>query len=329
MLINKAFTEKQCYKKIDIIEVLDKLKLNSLIYQDSEGKYCSELGKALLAWDDQKFKTKALKLLVYLKDNNRFLKKSSIEYVKCDSIEYLINILLKTDIEAFIAEQEIESDGSPLPFECVKPKEMVISKFYEKIEENEKVTVSGTLRKTDEFEKNILIPILENSKNRIEIYDRFIGRSGVNKQKQLSLNYKKTLEFIIDCFLKITDDKKVREFKLVTGTKDYRNIRDIERCLGDLMSTYDNRVNFNYRIELKDESRDEKRNENEVGELDHDRFLFTNVFDYKFEEGFGFIHGNGISSFKINHIKKGEARQVQNKAKALDTLLVISNKNKN
>lgn len=327
MLVLKTFTQKDCFKNFDITSILDKLILNSLIYQDSEGKYVNDLGNAILNWDHQKFKTLAFNLLKKLKYENRFLKNPKLIYSLLDSNDYIFKIFSNCDIDALITNTPKCLNKNDAPFEFIELKEFVLSEFYKKIKNNEKIRIEKKLREKLNFKNIILKPIMENSQNTIEIYDRCIVDSGIrfdqfSKKMILSPNYEYTIRFVIKSFLDFTKKSKIRIFQLTSGRKKPLDLKnEVVNCFIELMSPFNDEPNFDYRIVIRDMGKGIK--------LHHDRFLFTNVFDYKFEEGFGFFHESDLTSdFKISHIDKVEAIQVQDEAKKLESLLTIVFQNK-
>ena len=328
MFIVKVFTEQNCYQKSKELEDLDydpvinllrQLRINCLLYQDSEGKLAYEIGKCILKWSDEKqtVRKKAELLYAHLFKNNRFLKISELTYLDVSDLNKVLKILKDKEIEAVVTGKLCQLPEK-FPFiEFVDIKKISQSRIIKRIEECQEIEIKNEFKERNLFKTNVLKEIIENTKNEITIYDRHIGAAGLRKDDRgellLSTNYKETLNLLYEAFLEFTDKSRERKFVLITGIKhDRYSANDMKYVFEELIEPFKNEINFKYEIYVKKEKQGK--------ELKHARYLFSSIFDYKFEHGFGFLETNdseNVHNLEISVIPKEKVTAIK---KDLDEL---------
>ncbi|MCL1469147.1 hypothetical protein [Argonema antarcticum] len=291
----KANPENQSVHYGMMIGLLQDLEKNGVVLLDE-----TNCIKAALFQDignlPVKFRKKAEVLLKDLKKKNRFVELSLPDVFKpicknkpcqqCIRIgkEYLPPAILVS----YGCKECTETQLALFPsVEVIDVAEYRISNLFEShLKQVDRVFLNGE-SKQDKFEQEIFIPLFRDAKH-IKIYDRWIGRSALQPPDigQIGDNYKLTLEWIIDVFLRESRLGVSCVLEVYCGL-DTRNIcqakiRTFVASLRQFESEMRHTHSFpNFKLIIKKET--------QANQMPHDRYLITNQVAISIARGFDLL----------------------------------------
>jgi hypothetical protein len=145
--------------------------------------------------------------------------------------------------------------------------------------------------KQNKFEQEILIPLFRDAKH-VKIYDRWIGRSILTKNAD---NYKRTLKWVLDVFVRKSRLGKTGVFEVYTGFYTQKHPRqrplDVSNAVVALrrLETDMQQAHPKFRLILK--------NETQPKQLPHHRYLITNQVAVSIDRGFDLLLGKATSLY--------------------------------
>ena len=300
-----------------VIRLIQDLEKNGIVLVDDTHCTLAAMREDIKKWP-QKYITKAQKLLISLEKRDRFVEISLNDEVqaKCKNQQcqqcirmakiYLPPAIISSNHCNECAEKQIAQFPS---IEVVDVAEYSMSNFFEAhLNQNDHFFGKGELTQ-QEFDDKILIPLLRDAKH-VKIYDRYIGRSILNKK--VAKKYKFTIKWILDVFLRERGSKFKGVFEIYGGV----NIsKDIPKAKTDdaIVALREFEKDFkemypNFKLLIKDETKG--------SEMLHDRFLVTNQVAVSLGRGFNLLFGNPsrVQDVKIDYCSQpGEIEQAVKK----------------
>lgn len=273
-----------------VIGFLQKLEGNGIVLVDDTKCILAAIGQDIDQWPI-KFRKDAKELLTALRKKGRFVEKPLNDAVQahcqnqqCQQCIIMAKIHLPPAIissdhcNECVAKELTELHG----IEVVDIAEYSRSKFVkENLNQNDHLFVKGEL-KPKEFEDKILTPLLRDAKH-VKIYDPYIGRSILNKKS--AKQYKLTIEWILEVFLRERGSKLNGFFEVYGGVKISREISkpkipEAIAALRELEKEF-KEVYPNFKLIIKDETKHDV--------MLHDRFLVTNQVAVSVGRGFNLL----------------------------------------
>lgn len=278
-----------------VIRFLQDLEKNGIVLVDDTHCIRDAMIEDIKKWP-QKQRTKAQQLLIVLEKKGRFVKMSLNDEVQtnCQNQQcqqcirmakiYLPPALISSDHCKECAAKELTQFP---PIEVVDVAEYFMSKFFEEnLHLNDHFFGKGESKQ--EFEDKILIPLLRDAKH-VKIYDRYIGRSMLNKEKESANKYKNTIQWILEVFLRERCSKLNGVFEVYGGINSSKKIPKSRiaaaiNALRELEEEFKKEYpNLDFKLIIKDETKGE--------EMPHDRFLVTNQVAVSVGRGFNLLFG--------------------------------------
>jgi len=278
-----------------VIRLIQDIEKNGVVLVDDTNCIRASLLQDIPKWP-VKFRKKAEVLLKSLKKKNRFVEVSLKDVVtatcKNKPCQQSIRIAKIYSPAAILASQDcIECAKAQLEsvssVEVVDVAEYSLSDFFEShLNLSDRILNKGEW-KQDKFEQEILIPLFRDAKH-IKIYDRWLGRSVSNQPNpgQISDNYKLTIEWIIEVFLRESRLGVGGVFEVYSGldTRKKSNaevhtlVTELRKFESDLKQSY----NFpNFKLTIKEETK--------VNQMPHERYLITNQVAVSIDRGFDLL----------------------------------------
>jgi hypothetical protein len=273
------------------IKLLQELKNTGVILVDNEDCIKTTLAQRVHQWPI-KFRKPAQVLLEELAKKNRIVQvpvnseiQSTCSNEPCQQCiriakSYLpLAVLARQDCNQ-CAERQLAEVAT---VQVVDVDEYTLNdKFCTQLELRDRLLDKGEWTK-QEFEKEILIPLLRDAKD-VKIYDRYIGRSILAKN---TAEYQLTLEWMIDVFLRERGSKSKGVFEVYGGVRKFSNSKDqIFIAVSKLRSLESElqKKHPNFRLIIKKET--------SKVEMPHDRFLITNQVAISIGRGFNLLFGS-------------------------------------
>jgi hypothetical protein len=285
--------EKSYAKYGMVIRFLQDLEKNGIVLVDDTHCIRDAMIEDIKKWP-QKYRTKAQQLLIVLEEKDRFVKMSLNDEVqaKCKNQQcqlcirmakiYLPPALISSNHCKECAEREMTQFPS---IEVVDVDEYSMSNFFDAhLKLNGDFSAAKGELNQQEFEDKVLIPLLIDAKD-VKIYDRYIGRSILNKK--IAKKYKFTIKWILDIFLRERGSKLNGVFYVYGGIHSPQIHQDqIQNAINKLreLETEFKQVYPKFQLIIKDETKGE--------EMPHDRFLVTNQVAVSVGRGFNLLFGS-------------------------------------
>lgn len=293
----RANSENQTADYGMVIRLLQDLEKNGVVLVYDTNCIKASLLQDIPKWP-VKFRKKAEVLLKSLKKKNRFvevlLKDEVTATCKNKPCQQCIRIAKIYSPPAILASQDcIECAKAQLEsvssVEVVDVAEYCVSDFFESHLNLSDRTLSKGEWKQDKFEQEILIPLFRDAKH-IKIYDRWIGRSVSNPPNpgQIADNYKLTIEWIIDVFLRESRSEVGRVFEVYSGLDTWKNKANVPTFVTELRKfESDIKQSFpNFKLIIKKET--------QTDQMPHERYLITNQVAVSIDRGFDLLLDNKI-----------------------------------
>ena len=284
-----------------LIGMLREIEKNCIILVDQENILSQEFNK-YLNQIHIKYRKKAQELYKSIKKLNRVVAVDiKLQDNCCNFITQLGSVLSNQEPLVFGQNCSVE-------FSAILPKSRVVpmidyplSKFIENKVDSYTTLPTGSWTKS-KFESLILKPLFETAK-RIRIFDRYIGRTMVKKDRRIHFSdrYRKNLEWIIQYFLHESRKKDESLFEIYTGVDVHDFSEDeinyLKKIINDFKEDVQNKFNFKINIVLK--------RENRLNELPHARYLITDQIGVLIETGFDlFLTDDQMSNYYKSHLKQ-------------------------
>ncbi|MBD2184325.1 hypothetical protein H6S82_24190 [Planktothrix sp. FACHB-1355] len=291
----KADPENQSVHYGMMIGLLQDLEKNGVVLSDEtnciRAALFQDIGKLPV-----KFRKKAEVLLKDLKKKNRFIEVSLSNgfqaICKNKPCQQCIRICKEYSPPAILVsygcKECTETQLALFPsVEVIDVAEYRISNLFEfHLKQVDRIIPNGEW-KQDKFEQEILIPLFRDAKH-IKIYDRWIGRSALQTPDigQIGDNYKLTLEWIIDVFLRESRLGASGVFEVYCGLDtrkiDKAKIPSFIASLRQFESDTRNTHSFpNFKLIIKEET--------QANQMPHDRYLITNQVAISIARGFDLL----------------------------------------
>lgn len=287
---------------------------NGLILVDNHEYIQKVLFSGIGKWP-QKYRKEAQVLLKRLKEKNRFVEMSikNESQLTCakKNCYHCIKIALDYCPTAVMTRQEC--------FSCAKKHLALVNtvKVVDIVEDSisDLFPSDYVLKKGEwtqqEFEENILIPLLRDAKN-VKIFDRYIGRSILEPN---AAKYKLVLEWIIDVFLRERGSKFKGVFEVYGGVGIGMSKKKIQDAVDKLhnLETELQKKHPDFRLILKKET--------SQSPMHHDRFLITNQVAVSFGRGFNLLDGKNhklVQDTNINYCS--DPGKIEQAVRTLPTL---------
>ena len=228
-----------------VLDMLEHIVDNCVILDNDTKSLENDICSLVEAWPgNSKFKTKGLSLLIQLKNKNRFIpfysaesKSSACNYKSCPLIEEILSDYRQDYREIPI----ISTKNCCFPFKDAQKKiykrsidinDYFFSDFRENCRKSRDFRIKYKDTSKEQFEREFLIPIFRYAK-RVKIFDRYIGRSIINKKRKiqgLRKNYKKSIKWIISVFNRETISRKNDQIiEIYTGVQA-EEFSEEEKC---------------------------------------------------------------------------------------------------
>lgn len=313
-----------------VIEFLRRLEQTGVVLVED----LNSMQPVLDNWPQQ-FKDKARSILSRLFDQKRIIavdkseesQPTSISAKQCDPY---LRIIQNYSIEFVVARQECRACAdAPIPCLAEAKAQLVSTSttiidideytlseaLCQSLERRDRFYAPGVGRQ-GQFEQEILIPLFRDA-TRIELYDRYIGRSILERNAD---QYQLALEWILEVFKR---ESKLRE----SGT--------VEIYTGIFTQSYSNKTRFSgtaaiaafqtletsmrallpkFQIFVKEEE--------QPRQMIHDRFLFTDQAGISIGRGFNLIldRRSSLSPKRLHDIHIGYCTEVQKIRNAFNNL---------
>ncbi len=291
----KAYPENQPAHYGMVIRLLQDLENNGVVLLDDTQCIRESLLQDISKWP-LKFRKKAEVILMTLKKKNRFvevpLKNEVHATCKNKPCQQCIRIAKSYLPPAILASQGCnhcaETQLVSLPsIEVVDVAEYCISDFFESnLKPSDRILSNGEW-KQDKFEQEILIPLFRDAKH-IKIYDRWVGRSVLTHPDigELTDNYKLTLEWILEVFLRESRLGVDGIFEVCSGLDTRRiskaKVPTFRASLRSFESDMRKAHSFpNFELTIKKET--------QTDQIPHERYLITNQVAISIDRGFDLL----------------------------------------
>jgi len=283
------------------IKLLQELKKTGVILVDNEDCIKTNLAQRVRQWP-VKFRKPAQVLLEELDKKNRIVKvplNSEIQSTcgnepcqQCIRIakSYLpLAVLARQDCNQ-CAERQLAEVAT---VKVVEVDEYTINDdFCAHLELRDRIFEQGE-GKQNKFEQEILIPLFRDAKH-VKIYDRWIGRSILTKNAD---NYKRTLKWVLNVFVRNSRLGKTGVFEVYTGfyTQKHPRQRHLDVSVSKAvvalrqLETDMQQAHPKFRLILK--------NETQPKQLPHHRYLITNQVAVSIDRDFDLLLGKATSLY--------------------------------
>jgi hypothetical protein len=274
------------------IKLLQELKKTGVILVDNEDCIKTTLAQKVRQWP-VKFRKPAQVLLEELDKKNRIVQVSLNSEIQSacrnEPCQQCIRIAKSYLPLAVLARQECNqcAKGQLAEVPTVKVVDVdeytIDHDFCAHLELRDRLLDKGEWTQ-QEFEKEILIPLLRDAKD-VKIYDRYIGRSILHKK--IAAKYQFTLKWIIDVFLRERGSKLKGVFEVYGGLERLSIPKPkIPNAVAALrkLETDLRLVHPGFKLIIKDETKS--------SEMPHDRFLITNQVAISIGRGFNLLFGS-------------------------------------
>ncbi len=284
--------ENQIGVYILTIKLLQELEKNGIILVDDRNSIKTALSEGISKWPE-KFRIPAQKLLKQLWKKNRFVEVSLHEDlpIHCENkicqpcIKIAKEYLPLAVLARHVCNQCANKHLLELPIvKIVDIEEYAIDDYFRSKLDDRGCILSNGEWKQDKFEQEILIPLFRDAKH-IKIYDRWIGRSILTPNGD---KYKLTLEWIHKVFLEKSRLGLSGIFEIYTGCQSTADLSDTITALRQLEIEIQ-KIHANFKIIIK--------NENNKGQMPHDRYLITNQVAIAIDRGFDLILDNRNTNY--------------------------------
>ncbi len=285
-----------------VIRLLQDLENNGVVLLDDTQCIKASLLQDISKWP-VKFRKKAKVLLTTLKNKNRFVEVSLKGEVQATcknkpcqqgiriAKSYLPPAILTSQGCNQCAHSQLVLVSS---VEVIDVTEYCISDFFEShLKSSDRVLSNGEW-KQDKFEQEILIPLFRDAKH-IKIYDRWVGRSALtNPNGQVADNYKFTLEWILDLFVResrlgvdgIFEVHTGLDTRCISKAKVPTFVASLRSFESDMRKAY----SFpNFQVSIKEET--------QADQMPHERYLITNQVAISIDRGFDLLLGKRTSPY--------------------------------
>ncbi|MBD1923243.1 hypothetical protein H6F77_19520 [Microcoleus sp. FACHB-831] len=300
ILLPSVFTsipEDQASLYNSVISLLQNLEKNGVILIDDNNFIKTAMSEGVDKWP-LKFRKPALVLLEQLKKKNRLVELSLNSKIEANCIAapchncirmakvYLPPAIIASDKCNQCANKQLTSVST---VDVVDVAEYSISKFFNVHLNQRDRLILNSEWKQDKFEQEILIPLFRDAKH-IKIYDRWIGRSFSNPPHigQIGDNYKLTLEWILDVFIRKSRLGIKGIFEVCSGLDTLSIskakipipifVASIRQFESDIRTAY----SFpNFKVTIKKETQRDQ--------MLHQRYLITNQVAVSIDRGFDLL----------------------------------------
>lgn len=280
------------------IKLLQELKKTGVILVDDKDCIKTTLAQRIGQWP-VKFRKPAQVLLEELDKKNRIVEvalKSEVQSTcgntPCKECMRIAKIYLPL---AVLARQECNQCAKEqLEVPTIKVVDFdeytIDDDFCAYIELHDRIFEQGE-GKQNKFEQEILIPLFRDAKH-VKIYDRWIGRSILTKNAD---NYKRTLKWVLDVFVRKSRLGEAGVFEVYTGffTQQHPGQRppDVSKAAVALrqLEADMQQAHPKFRLILKNETRHKQ--------LPHHRYLITNQVAVSIDRGFDLLLGKATSLY--------------------------------
>lgn len=286
----------------------------------------------------QRFKDKARSILTQLFNHNRIITislsdQSQLASISAKQCTSHLRIIQSYPVEFVVARQECKECFVD-PISCLEEMEAQIinsstdiinidefslnEKLCRNLERRDRFYAPGVGQQ--QFEREVLIPLFRDAA-RIEIYDRYIGRSILSKN---SRQYQKALKWILGIFKRESRLRQSGTVEIYTGifTRSHKNqplfnrtdaineFKKLEVSMRTLLPRF--------RIFVKEEDHSKQ--------MLHDRFLFTDQIGISIGRGFNLILSRGrLYDTHIGYCT--EKKKIRNAFNNLSTPLLYQSPN--
>jgi hypothetical protein len=255
----------------------------------------SDYLSALDAWPP-KYRKRAQELIVLLRQRRR-LQPSSVSPVSATCTEatckpFVVASLANVATFHFSEESCMECLRSQaLDSRAVVPLDYFISDFSRlRRSKTAHILADGEWNMVD-FEREVLLPLFASAKH-VKIYDRYIGRSVFNRQRntiRFNAHYKRNLEWIVDCFRRSGGLARGGVFEIYCGIEAHvvpSHLRPAARTeVQSFAATLQSASGIPVTMFLKEESN--------TAQCPHGRYLITDQLALLVERGFDLLWDDG------------------------------------
>ncbi len=276
-----------------VIRLLQDLENNGVVLLDDTQCIRASLLQDISKWP-VKFRKKAEVLLTTLKKKNRFVEvslKGEVQATcKNKPCQQGIRIAKIYSPPAILTSQGCNQCAHAQlvlvsSVEVIDLAEYSVSDLFESHLKSSNRILSNGEWNQDKFEQEILIPLFRDAKH-IKIYDRWVGRSAMtNPHGQIADNYKLTLEWILDLFVRESRLGVNGIFEVYTGLDTRRSKPKVPTFVASLRSfESDMRKAYsfpNFEVNIKEET--------QADQMPHERYLITNQVAISIDRGFDLL----------------------------------------
>ena len=288
--------------------ILQEFLENCVILVDDQGYVLKDVKVFLEKWPI-KSRIRAKSLIKELNKKNRFLGSRPLvnesPTVRHSSCRYLYAFMMDHPLTPVIAGNGC-CISSCSHFNTVVRKIDVAdygdSDFSQSRRKTQNLILSWGEWSKGEFEKEILVPVLQNSKH-VKIFDRYIGRSVQPRKKKSSKpyeplreSYEKSLEWILEVFSRETKHRAERTFEIHTGVNiddsfSEEKVSEMRNYLRKIKDDMNTKYDFPIKLIVKKEKSKQEGTELKP-EFSHSRHLITDQVGILVDRGFDLLWDN-------------------------------------